>query len=141
MSLFTNIFGGASAASALGAAQAQQNLAAQQGNSQQQYNGTTSYILPQGINPYSIPNIYYGGSATLDIDAHETSIEKDVSAHKSVLEKKELIDSLHPKTKDIMRLVTEIQRGSFKDVTKLDKYVREQLFNSKFNDFVNGDSE
>jgi Fe2+ transport system protein B len=109
-------------------------------NSPQQQGG----LYPQ-VQPYYVPSIH---RLSLNIDEKEKNIQrrlevqekqkKEIEQQYQLAKKdEEFINSLHPTTKEILRLVSEIEASNdFKEVSKLDRLVRDKLFNAQFEEFI-----
>ncbi len=83
----------------------------------------------------SAPNV-------LDIKGQEATVKEGIETYKTFQDKEKFINDLHPTTKEILVLAHELSTsGKFEDVVKLDKYIREKLFNKEFNNMLNQTEE
>lgn len=98
-------------------------------------NITSTWGAPNQL-PYS-PFYFYNPPSVLDIKGLEESASKNLTKYEESQKEKDLIDSLHPKTKEIVQLAYELSKsGELKDLKKMDKLVRDMLFNSKLEEIL-----
>lgn len=106
---------------------------------QQQINTGLAGIGGQGYG-VSYPWPSFSIPLSININGRLDQIKIANNKHESVKKEEEFINSLHECTKDLLNMIHEIQNktnAKFEDLAIIDKYVREKMFNNKFEDFIN----
>lgn len=108
----------------------QQNSSTQQ-NSPNLFN---QFQLGSAYNLYTYPIPNY---SILDIENRNLYLEKNIEDHKTITKEKQILDSLCPETKEVIKLIHSIMGSNNpEDLIKVDKYVKSLLFNTKLENII-----
>lgn len=73
----------------------------------------------------------------LSIDEREVVLKAKLAQQVEYQHEQDIIDGLHAKTRKLLKLILEVQSSNqFNNVEKIDKFVRDMMFDSKMDEFI-----